>query len=54
MNPLNVQALVNFYAQKGYFRHVQNVCKDVLKKRPTDHILQFWLAFGLSQEGILL
>lgn len=52
MNSLELQALVNYYSQKGYYRHVQALCKDVLKKKPNDDVLLFWKAFALGQEGL--
>jgi hypothetical protein len=53
MNVLEVQALVNFYTQKGFHRHVQSLCKDVLKKRPNEPTLMFWRAFAIAAEGLL-
>ncbi|GLC77752.1 hypothetical protein PLESTB_000959000 [Pleodorina starrii] len=46
-----VLALVHYYAREGYFRHVQTVCNEVLKKRPGDPVLTFWRAYGLLMEG---
>ncbi|PNW81978.1 hypothetical protein CHLRE_06g268800v5 [Chlamydomonas reinhardtii] len=46
-----VLALVHYYAREGYFRHVQTVCNEVLKKRPGDGVLTFWRAYGLLMEG---
>jgi hypothetical protein len=51
MNLVEVQALVNYYAQKGFYKHVQTLCKDVMKKRGQEPILVFWKAFAMSQEG---
>jgi tetratricopeptide repeat protein 21B len=45
------QTLINFYARQGYFRHVQAVCNDSLKKRGDDPVLIFWKAFGILNEG---
>lgn len=45
------QALINFYAREGFFRHVQAVCNDYLKKRGDDPVLIFWKAFGIVKEG---
>ena len=43
-----VLALVNYYARNGYYRHVQTVCNEVLKKRgSTDPTLVFWRALGM-------
>ena len=47
-----VLALVNYYARNGYYRHVQTVCNEVLKKRgSTDPTLVFWRALGMLKEG---
>lgn len=46
-----VLALVHYYAREGYFRHVQTVCNEVLKKRAGDPVLTFWKAYGCLQEG---
>ena len=47
-----VLALVNYYARSGYYRHVQTVCNEVLKKRGgTDPTLLFWRALGMLMEG---
>ena len=44
-------AFVNYYARTGYFRHLQSVCNDGLKRRSTDQTLVFWRAFGMFKEG---
>ena len=49
-----VLALVNYYARTGYFRHMQTVCNEVLKKRTggsVDPIISFWSSVGLLMEG---
>jgi hypothetical protein len=46
------QALINFYANERFFRHVQAICNDSLKKRGDDPILIFWKAFGIVHEGL--
>ena len=46
-----VLALVHYYAREGYYRHVQTVCNEVLKKRAGDPVLTFWKAYGLLMEG---
>jgi len=49
-----VIALVNYYARQGYYRHVQTVVNEVLKKRGgTDNTLVFWRALGMLKEGSL-
>ncbi len=52
MNLVETQALINFYVQKGFNRHVQTLCKDVLKKRGSEPALLFWRAFAIGQEGM--
>jgi tetratricopeptide repeat protein 21B len=47
------QALINFYARQGFYRHIQSVCNDALKKRGDDPVLIFWKAFGILNEGII-
>ena len=48
---VEVLALVNYYARSGYYRHVQTVCNEVLKKRGTsDPTLVFWRALGMLRE----
>ena len=47
-----VIALVNYYARAGYYRHLQIVCNEVLKKSGrTDPALVFWRALGMLKEG---
>ena len=47
-----VLALVNYYARSGFYRHVQTVCNEVLKKRGgSDPTLTFWRALGTLKEG---
>ena len=48
---MEVLSLVNYYARCGYYRHVQTVCGEVLKKRPNDPLVLFWKAFGMVKEG---
>jgi tetratricopeptide repeat protein 21B len=43
--------LVQHYARAGYFRHIQTVCNDALKKRSNDPALLFWRALGMLKEG---
>lgn len=43
--------LVKYYAHAGYFRHIQTVCNEALKKRSNDQTLLFWRAFGMLKEG---
>lgn len=49
---IEVLALVNYYARSGFYRHVQTVCNEVLKKRGgQDPTLTFWRALGVLREG---
>ena len=48
---VEVISLVNYYARSGYYRHVQTVCNEVLKKRSNDPLILFWRAFGMAREG---
>ena len=47
----DVAALIHHYAREGYWRHVQTVCTEVLKKRGDDAYLLFWKAYGMAREG---
>ena len=49
-----VLALVNYYGRTGYYRHMQTVCNEVLKKRAggsADPTVSFWSAVGLLMDG---
>ena len=48
-----VLALVNYYARTGYYRHMQTVCNEVLKKRggSNDPTMAFWASIGLLMGG---
>eukprot|EP00899_Mesostigma_viride_P018008 jgi/Mesvir1/26208/Mv02392-RA.1 len=46
-----IQAYITYYARNGFSRHLQTVCREVLKKRVTDPVLSFWYAYGLILEG---
>ncbi|PRP77845.1 tetratricopeptide repeat protein 21B-like [Planoprotostelium fungivorum] len=45
------QSLINFYAREKYWRHIQIVCNEGLRKRGDDPTLIFWKAFGILMEG---
>lgn len=45
------QSLINFYAREKYWRHIQIVCNEGLRKRGDDPTLIFWKAFGVLMEG---
>ncbi len=47
-----VSAFIHYYAREGYWRQVQNICTEFLKKRANDPTLVFWRAArGLLPEG---
>lgn len=46
----DVQSLINYYARERYYRHIQTVCNEVLRKRGNDPVLVFWKAFGALME----
>eukprot|EP00965_Chrysotila_dentata_P254704 6211970-Pleurochrysis_carterae.AAC.8 len=48
-------AFVNYYVRTGYWRHMQHVCNEVLRKRSgsAEGLLLFWKAFGMLQEGAI-
>lgn len=41
---------INYYCQAKYYRHLQNVCLDGLRKHGSDPVLIFWKAFGILME----
>lgn len=46
----DVKALINHYAREGFYRHIQTVCDEVIKKRGNEPTLLFWKAFGVAME----
>ena len=49
-----VLALVNYYARSGYYRHMQTICDEMLKKRTggsVDPTISFWRCVGMMLEG---
>jgi len=50
---VEVQGLCNYYARTGYYRHIQTVCNEFIKKKPSspDPALVFWRAYGAMREG---
>lgn len=47
-----VQGLCNYYARAGYYRHIQTVCNEFLRKKSnSDPALVFWRAYGAMREG---
>lgn len=49
--PSDLQALVNYYARKGYYQHIIDECEAYTKKFGDDPIFVFWLAFGHVMTG---
>jgi hypothetical protein len=47
----DVRALISHYVQLGFFRHIQTVCDEVIKKRGKDSTLTFWHSYGVGCEG---
>jgi hypothetical protein len=47
----DVRALISHYVQLGFFRHIQTVCDEVIKKRGKDSMLTFWHSYGVGCEG---
>ena len=48
---MDVVALVVYYARTGYWRHVQTVADQVIKKRGRAPVLTFWRAYGVARES---
>jgi hypothetical protein len=46
-----VSALVNYYLREGYRDSVLEACEILLKRSPSDVLLQFWKAFALYVTG---
>ena len=46
-----IGSMISYYARTGYYRHLQTICTDELKKRGGDPTLHFWRALGMLQEG---
>ena len=49
----DIKALIYQYARQGFYRNIQTVCEEVIRKRGSTPVLQYWQAFGLYQEGEL-
>lgn len=47
----DVQALINHYARIGFYRHIKNVCDEILRKQGNKPVLVFWKAYGSAMEG---
>ncbi|CAE7571991.1 TTC21B [Symbiodinium sp. KB8] len=49
----DIKALIYQYARQGFYRNIQTVCGEVIRKRGSTPALQYWQAFGLFKEGEL-
>jgi len=47
----DVKSIIHYYAQVGYYQHIQTVCEEIIRKRGNDPVLVFWKAFGAAMEG---
>ncbi|OQR92577.1 hypothetical protein ACHHYP_03510 [Achlya hypogyna] len=45
------RALINYYARKGWYDHVQRLCESILDKKGSDPVIMFWRAFAIAMEG---
>ncbi|XP_061464567.1 tetratricopeptide repeat protein 21B [Rhineura floridana] len=46
-----LQALINYYCQEGFFRHVQTVASEGLKMFGSDPVFVFYRIYGILMEG---
>uniref|UniRef100_A0A8C6VC71 Tetratricopeptide repeat protein 21B n=1 Tax=Naja naja TaxID=35670 RepID=A0A8C6VC71_NAJNA len=46
-----MQALINYYCQEGYFRHVQTIANEGLKTFGNDPVFLFYHSYGILMEG---
>lgn len=46
-----INATINYYARKKFYRHIILVSQTALQKRTGDPVLQFFYGFGLLMEG---
>ncbi|XP_034282528.1 tetratricopeptide repeat protein 21B isoform X4 [Pantherophis guttatus] len=46
-----LQALINYYCQEGYFRHVQTIANEGLKTFANDPVFLFYHSYGILMEG---
>ncbi|KAG8124979.1 hypothetical protein E2320_020254 [Naja naja] len=44
-------ALINYYCQEGYFRHVQTIANEGLKTFGNDPVFLFYHSYGILMEG---
>ncbi|CAD7705236.1 unnamed protein product [Ostreobium quekettii] len=51
MAAAKVISILQYYVRQGYARHVQMLCREVLKTSPNNHLLQFWRVYGKIMEG---
>ncbi|ETE72338.1 Tetratricopeptide repeat protein 21B, partial [Ophiophagus hannah] len=48
---ISFQALINYYCQEGYFRHVQTIANEGLKTFGNDPVFLFYHSYGILMEG---
>ncbi|XP_048342203.1 tetratricopeptide repeat protein 21B isoform X2 [Sphaerodactylus townsendi] len=51
MDSSQLQALINYYCQEGYFHHVRTVANEGLKMFINDPVFIFYRAYGMLMEG---
>ncbi|KAM7154066.1 tetratricopeptide repeat protein 21B isoform 1-T1 [Macrochelys suwanniensis] len=51
METLAQRALISYYCQEGYFRHVQEAANEGLKKFGNHPVFLFYRAYGMMMEG---
>nr|XP_006124853.1 tetratricopeptide repeat protein 21B isoform X4 [Pelodiscus sinensis] len=51
MEALAQRALISYYCQEGYFRHLQLAANEGLKKFGNDPVFLFYRAYGMMLEG---
>lgn len=47
----DVKALIYQYARQGFFRNIQTICEEVIRKRGSNPVLAYWQAWALYMEG---
>ncbi|XP_077175955.1 tetratricopeptide repeat protein 21B [Paroedura picta] len=51
MDSPQLQALINYYCQEGYFQHVQTIANEGLKLFGNDPVFVFYRAYGMLMGG---
>ena len=46
-----VKALLHQYARQGFYRYMQTVCDEVIKKKGNEPTLVFWKAYATFKQG---